>query len=499
MGDSQAAILVIDLGLTNCKAVVFSADGEILGRASAPYTIYYPAPGYVEQDPEEWWQAAASATCSLWETDPGLASRIECVSVTGHMHALVCLDKEGKPLANALVLGDRRSAGAAAEMVAELELPAIYQITGARMDASMPAAKIRWLKENAPEIYKNTWLFTGCKDAIRHQMTGDRLTDPIDACAMSLYDIQARSWSPELTHSAGVALDDLPEVHPPTELAGSLQETPANALGLKPGMPVVVGGGDDVEVLGNGLMAPGFSLEHLGTTGSILTCAGLPIYDPEMALELYPHAEPGLWVLGGSITAAGSALAWAAETLGYDSLDDALTVLSASSPEADGSLVFLPHLLGERSPNWEPRVRGAWIGLTATHTRDDMMQAAFEGVAYALKSMLERIEALVGEQEQITVVHRSNDSNDWLGMRANIFERPLGLLRTPEPTALGAMALAAVGIGLYGDLHEAVRAVTGLERLVQPETHAQSIYRQRYSVYQGVGAALLPVWTAGSP
>ncbi len=143
-------------------------------------------------------------------------------------------------------------------------------------------------------------------------------------------------------------------------------------------------------------------------------------------------------------------------------------------------------------------MRGAWVGLAVTHTREDMMQAAFEGVAYALKSMMERIESLVGRQEQIAVVQRSNDSDDWLAMRASIFGRPLGLLRTPEPTALGAMALAAVGIGVYRNVQNAVRAVTGLERLVQPEPRAQEIYSKRYHFYKEAGAALLPIWTGDS-
>lgn len=500
MAGSSTAILVIDLGLTHCKCVAFSTSGDILASATASYPTYHPASGYVEQDTEDWWRVVCNATATLWNAEPELASQIDVISVTGHMHALVCLNGEGAALGRALVLGDQRSANAANNIVREIELPKIYQITGARMDASMPLAKICWLLEHAPEVHKGTYLFTGCKDYLRHRLTGDRFTDSIDACATSLYDIRSRSWSPELVAIADIVRGQLPEVRGPTEIAGTLKNEPAHALGLRAGIPVVVGSGDDVEVLGNGLMSPGASLEHIGTTGSILTCHDHPAYDPNMALELYPHADPGLWVLGGSITTAGAALAWAAETLGYAELNECLAAMQMLGlPSTANPLIFMPHLLGERCPNWESHVRGAWLGLTATHTRDDLMRAAFEGVAYALKSVLERIEELVGEQRLITVAARPNDNPDWLHLRANVYERPLGLLRTSEPTALGAMILAAVGIGQYRNLGEAVQRVSGLESIVEPDSDVQTTYRQLYAMFQQLSAALLPVWTDRSP
>lgn len=495
MAKSSSAILVIDLGLTNCKSVVFSTRGDILASASASYPTYHPAPGCVEQDTGDWWQAVCKATNTLWDAQPELALQIDGISVTGHMHALVCLNRDGETLGRALVLGDQRSADAATEIIREIGLPNIYQMTGTRMDASMPVAKIRWLREHAPEIHKDTHLFTGCKDYLRFRLTGDRFTDPIDACATSLYDIRSRSWSPELLAAADIVQGQLPEVRDSTAAAGTLQTDPGNALGLQAGIPVVVGGGDDVEVLGNGLMSSGASLEHIGTTGSILTCHDSPVYDPNMALELYPHGDPSLWVLGGSITTAGAALAWAAETLGYAELDEGLGAFQKLKPSfVEDPLIFIPHLYGERCPNWEPRVRGAWVGLAATHTRDDLMRAALEGVACALKSVLERIEGLVGKQKLVTVAARSNDNPDWLHLRANVYGRPLGLMHTPEPTALGAMTLSAVEIGLYKNLREAVNQVTSLERTIEPDTNVQSTYQQLYTTYQQLSAALLPVW-----
>jgi xylulokinase len=494
------AILVFDLGLTNCKGIVFSASGEILGRASQAYPTYNPQPGFVEQNPDDWWKAICQVTSELWQLHPELAEKIDVISVTGHMHALVAEGSRGRTLERSLILGDQRSMQSAEQISSELGLPTIYHITGARMDASMPAAKIRWLKLNAPDIHRDTCLFLGCKDYIRRLLTGDALTDPIDACATSLYDIQKCSWSEELMKAAGISESQLPQVGSPVQVAGPLLKEPASRLGLKAGIPVILGTGDDVEVLGNGLMRAGQSLEHLGTTGSILTCVESPIYDPDMALELYPHAQPGLWVIGGSTTTAGSAMAWASQLLGYANLEAAFATLSkAQTPDEYGLPIFLPHLLGERSPCWQPLSRGSWIGLTTTHAQDDLMRAALEGTVFSLKHILERIELLAGVQEIISISGRLDENEAWLKLRANIYDRPLGLTQSTEPTALGAMILAAVGIGLYPDLGTAVAQTTTVDRCINPESVLAEAYAQSYALYSRALTMLTPYWTYANP
>ena len=488
------AILVFDLGLTNCKGIVFSAEGNILGRSTQAYPTYYPQPGFVEQNPDEWWKAICQVSSELWQLHPELATQIDAISVTGHMHALVAVGANGRTMEQALILGDQRSMQAAEQISAALSLPVIYHITGARMDASMPAAKIRWLKLNAPAIHRDTTIYLGCKDYIRRLLTGDALTDPIDACAMSLYDLQNGEWSPEIMAECGISQEQLPTIASSTQIAGKLLVSPAKELGLKPGIPVVVGGGDYIEVLGNGLMTGRKSLEHLGTTGSILTVSSSPTYDPEMALELSPHAQNGLWVLGGSITTAGAAMAWASQLLGFESLDMAFSALTTSNQTTDDLLVFLPHLLGERSPSWQPQSRGSWIGLTAKYNRNDLMRAAFEGTVYALKHILDRIESLIGMQDLITVSAREYENQPWLKLRANIYEKPLALLRSTEPTALGAMILASVGIGLFDSLDVAVQNIASIDYVLTPQIETASIYRRSFGNYQRALDTLQTYW-----
>ena len=486
-------ILVIDLGLTNCKCLVFSASGVILAFASHEYPTSFPQAGWVEQDPQDWWQVICKLTREVWNRQSGLERTIDAISVTAHMHALVCLDHRMNPLCNAIILGDQRSLEQANTITNEVGLETIYQVTGARMDASMPAAKIRWLKETSPDIFFKTALFTGAKDYIRGRMTGDRLTDPVDACAMSLYDLHARSWSQQMCAAAGVNVAFLPEIVQPIQIAGKLISQAAQDLGLQEGIPVVTGSGDDVEVIGNGLLHPGESLEHLGTTGSILSVTGTFVSDPQKSLEIYPHIDPSKWVIGGSITTAGAAISWVKQL--FDTQGKVSELFERVTPQVDTTPpIFIPHLSGMRCPGWDPKTKGAWIGLTPIHARADLVYAVFEGVAFALKEILERIQSLTGRQLALRVASRMDDFVNWLQTRADIYETPFSIIQSAEPTALGALMLATIGLGYHASLTEAVASLVTIKNTLAPDPiHSQALH-DRYADYQRAISALATYW-----
>ncbi len=336
-------------------------------------------------------------------------------------------------------------------------------------------------------VFKEIDLVVGCKDAIRQRMTGDRFTDPIDACATSLYDLEKGKWSEELVEFVGLNINCLPNILSPIAIAGQLRDEQAAQLGLPSGIPIVVGSGDDIEVLGYGLLHSGIVLEHMATTGSILTPIDKPFYDSEMALELYPHVQEGKWILGGSITMAGSALAWVAETLGYSSIDHAImSVFSNEDSLSEHSIIFIPHLQGERCPNWNPNTRGAWIGLTANTKKQDLMRASLMGVAYGLKSILVRIEKLHGNCKQIRVANKENELLGWLRLRANIYGKSIGIVSNSQPTSLGAMILASVAIGMYHDVEEAINYLVSLKTVIQPDELDVSYNQDGFSKFEQI-------------
>ncbi len=461
------ALLSIDVGLTNVKAVAFDPRGRLLARSSVAYRTRRPIPDAVEQAPAAWWSAVTGAVRRLPRAVRGSAVGI---GVTAHMHALVLVGPDGDSLGPALVLGDRRAAMDALELTQLLGADNIYAATGAELDASMPAAKARFVRREWRDEWVRTRWLLGCKDYIRLLLTGEVGTEPIDACATSLFNIRTSTWWPPLIEATGVADSMLPPVLAPWAVAGRIWPSAAETLGLEAGLPVAIGAGDDVIVLGFGLLDPGVAMEHIGTTGSIMAVADRPLADPLRGLELYPHVLPDRWVIGGSHTTAGAALGWVARLLGYPSVRAACEALEQQS--AQENIEFLPTLAGERFPARVPAARGAWVSMPLTVTREALMYAAFEGVAGALNEILTRIDLLAGHQTAVCVT--GSDDSGWLSLRARAYRRPLTISASPEPTALGLATLIAVAAGLFPDVRAAVGGMTDSSGVLQPDEYGHA-------------------------
>jgi xylulokinase len=486
--------------LTHAKSVLFSSDGDVIAMASVAYPTRRSTADRVEQNPDDWWTALRTGVADVAGSDPEPLARVAAIGVTGHMHALVLEDAGRRPIGPAFVLGDRRALAEADATMSELGGAAIWHVTGATLDPSMPAAELRWLGMNEPARLAQAVLVTGVKDHVRGRMTGDRLTEPIDACATSLYDLRSRSWSPDLVAAAGITTAQLPEIVGCDAPAGILGAGAARELGLTPGVPVIVGAGDDIEVLAGGLIQPGTAMEHLGTTGSILAVAREPVEDPDLALELYPHAIPGTWVVGGSMTAAGSALAWVAGLLGTP-VERLLAALEEPRLEVgvDDRLAFVPSLAGERCPVREPAARGAWLGLDSSFDRNRLAYAAFEGVAESLARILERLERMLGPQREVVISAGGLDLDPrWLALRAATYRHPLVLLDTVEPTALGLLAVVASGAGRYQDIESATRALARRGSRVEPDEELMRRAAGRRLERQASRLALSSAWSARS-
>jgi xylulokinase len=490
-GDAST-VLVLDVGMTNCKAVLFTLDGLIKARSAVPYPTYRPGPGLVEQLPTDWWAAAQQACIELWAGGESPRS-VLCVGTTAHMHALVDIGSNGEPLGPAMALGDHRALEDAAAITRKVGRSAVYSLTGATLDPSMPAAKISWLRRAEPDRWHRAWQYLSCRDYLVYMLTGQTLTEPIDACATSLYDIGARIWSSELLEAAGVNAGQLPAVVRADSIAGPLLPNPARELGLLSGIPVIVGAGDDIEVLGNGLIRPGQRLEHLGTTGSILAVVDRALYDPGEALELYPHTIDGLWVLGGSTTAAGAALEWASTALGYSSVEEAALCLKGALPGTEDAL-FLPHLAGARCPSRDPLARGAWVGLGPNLERDSLMRSAFEGVALSVQAILDRTELITGRGGEISVSGGDAAADPWLRLRAEVYQRPMAPVECPEPTALGVAILAMKSLGVFRDIESAVAGVVHHGQALVPSAVGQETVGPRREAYAAAYNGLKEVW-----
>lgn len=480
----QELILVIDVGSTNSKAVLCDLKGGIRGRGSAP------SGGGGPDRASGWWAAVRQAVAGVHELNAGASRHITAIIVTGHMHSLTALDGNGEvipvpaELRDPTLVRNERLAGNEQD---------IYRRTGARLFAGAPAVWLCRAGREYPELLRKAAVFLPCKDYIRFRLTGEPCTDPIDAAGTLLYNLLEKKWDAEIAGLVGINLRQLPPLRSSLEPAGFLRPEPARELGLKSGLPVITGAGDDIETLGGGLVRPGLCLEHLGTTGSMLICTDTPVFDPRMRLELYPHALDGLWVVGGSTNHAGSALSWARECFSTPACGRDAGLRTGARAGAIPGPLFLPYLSGERCPLWNHDVRGCFFGLDFSHTKQDLLQSVFEGVAFSLRHILETAGELGFSPDGIIAVDPSAAARPWLQLRANIYNRKLYVPLESDGAVLGSLLLAAAAVGAYSDLETAVKALIGDRKCIVPEAAAAAAYEELFSRYRRLSASSMQI------
>ena len=491
---ANPTVLTLDVGLTNCKASLFDVEGALVAQQSRAYPTSTPRPNRSEQDPADWWSALASATRELLAMPTCAGRELLAVSVTAHMHGLVALDKDLRALTPCFTLFDRRADDEASEIQRRLSPGEAYKRTGGRLEGYTPAAKIAWLRRHEPEVFSATRLFVAPKDALRIMLGGEPVTDPIDAAGALLYNLHDRGWDDVLAEAVGIDTGQLPPVQEPWTDAGVLSADAAAAFGLSTGLPLVTGAGDDVEVLGAGVVEPRQALEHIGTTGTILVCTERPAYDPNGVVEVYPHPVSGLYLAGGATNAAGRSLKWAAELLsgaGGPGGQLALTYPPrADDPEPP---TYLPLIKGERGLLWCSNATGAFTGLREEHGPADLALAVYEGVALSLKEIVAAVAAL-GERPQAIVSGTPLDDSPWSRLRGDCYGLPLHGLQADDLTGLGAAMLALVNRGVFASLTEAVERCATPASTVTPDPARAAHYDQKLEAYLSVVQALRPTF-----
>lgn len=474
MSSAQSgAILVLDLGTSRLKASLFTAGGTELATANSGYPTHAPESGLAEQYPRDWWDACIRAVRELW-TRGNHPDQVRIISVTGQMHGVVPVTADNTPLSPCLTLRDRRSAAYAARLRSELGEGRLYNITGARIDASSPPAKFLWYRYHT-DYFDRIHTFLAPKDWLRQHLTGGApVTDIVEAAGMVIYDVNSGDWSDEMAAAAEIRIDQLPLIQDCTRICGRLHAEAAHALGLSTDVQVVVGAADDVEFIGAGLLEPGDCLEHLGSTGSLLLTVDRPVDDSTGTMELYPHLIPGRWLIGGSTSSAGAALEWLRAALKTPDMLRLPPITDHVPP------LFLPYLSGERSPVWDSDVRATFWGLELGHTQADLIRAAFEGVAFSLRHLLDAL-CLVGIVPG-EIIAASTDDPAWSALRADTYGVPLCLLPGYDPTALGAALIGSCALGVYPDLLTAVRTAVRPGQRVEPRHDPR--LSDRYTEYR---------------
>ena len=486
-------ILAHDLGTTGNKATLFDGEGRLVGSAFAGYATHYPAPNWAEQEPEEWWRAVSQSSQQLLSATGVSATEIAAIGFSGQMMGCVPVDAAGQALRSCIIWADQRAQRQAAYMAERCGAAAIYRRNGHRASPAYTAPKMLWLRDEQPAIFAATRCFLQPKDYVIHRLTGALVTDYSDASGTLLFDLVTRRWIDEFLTALDLDPALLPALHPSTAVVGVVSRAAAAATGLAAGTPVVVGGGDgSCAGVGAGVIEPGDAYLNIGSSAWISIASSAPAPDPLERTVTFHHVHPERYCPMGTMQAAGGAREWAWQVL-HDG-DLALDALAATAPPGANGLLFLPHLMGERSPYWNPLARGAYVGLAMPHGKAELARAALEGVACNLRLILDCLAEATPGIRQMRFVGGGSRGGLLRQILADVFGMPIHVLALQgDATSWGAAVAAGVGVGLYDWSIAAARSQVAA--VVEPAPANSAIYAELLALFQASYTALNPVFT----
>ncbi|MSR40402.1 MAG: xylulokinase [Phycisphaerales bacterium] len=481
--------LGLDLGTTSTKAVLVDAEGALVAEASAEHPVAYPRAGWSEQSPEDWWTSSIAATHAVVALAGANAStRVAAIGLSGQMHGLVALDAQGAVLRPCILWNDSRSADICDRWMRAPGLATLLRTTGNRIFSGFQAPKLQWMKEHEPALFAATAHVLLPKDWLRYRLSGVMMGEPSDASGTGVFDCAHRTWSTELLSTLGFARSLFPDIAESPVHSSTLSSAAAHALGLRVGIGIAGGAGDQAAgAIGSGIVEEGTVSCVIGTSGVLFAPSAQWRATPHGELHAFCHAIPAKWHLMGVVLSAGGSLRWFRDHLATDAIAeasqrgvDAYDILAAraarSTPGARG-LVFLPYLTGERCPIPDAHMRGGFLGLDVTHTRDDIARAVFEGITFALAGNITVLRSLGLKVNRVRLSGGGAKSPFWRQLCADAFDAEIALLETDAGAAMGAAILAAVGAGAFASV-EAACAATVRERCsIMPGVDASRLAR----------------------
>lgn len=490
-------VLGIDVSTTATKAVLVDGSGAVVGVGASEYGFDIPRPGWSEQDPALWWDGAVAAIRSVLSSTGIAGADVASIGLTGQMHGLVLLDAAGEVLRPAILWNDQRTQRQCDEIRTVIGRERLIELTGNDALTGFTAPKILWVRDEEPDVYARVRNILLPKDYVRFRLTGERATDCADGSGTILFDLAARTWSAEVVEALGIDPAWLPTVAEGPSVTGVIRADAAAATGLRAGTPVVAGGGDQsANAVGMGVVEPGQMALSLGTSGVVFVATDRPIVEPEGRLHAFCHAAPGRWHLMGVMLSAAGSLQWFRDALAPGVPFGDLVERAASVPAGSDGLLFLPYLVGERTPYPDPDARGAWVGLTVRHGFPHMTRAVLEGVALGLRDSLELIRSSIdGSIPSIRASGGGTRSALWRQILADVLDVPVTTTATAEGAAYGAAVLAAAGAGWYGSVAEAANAFVEPVATCEPGPD-RAAYDAAYEVYRSLYPALRPAFHA---
>ncbi|MGH9647103.1 MAG: xylulokinase [Bryobacteraceae bacterium] len=488
--------LGVDIGTGGSRALLLDANGKEAAAVSVPHqdmTMHQPL--WAEQDPGDWADAAFVAIRGALAAAGASGKEIRGVGVSGQMHGLVILDRDHQVIRPALIWCDQRSQPQVDWINEHLGDSKMLEWTANPVLTGFTLPKLLWVRDHEPQQFARVRHLLLPKDYVRFRLTGELATDVSDASGTALFDVARRRWSLEAADGLGLDRSILPTAYESSDVTGTISEEAAKMTGLAAGTPVAGGGGDQASgAVGNGIVQPGAVSCTLGTSGVVFAHMEEVVYDPQGRVHTFCHAVRDKWHVMGVTQGAGLSLQWFRNQLAPGVSYDELLAEAAQSPPGAHGLYWIPYLMGERTPHLDAAARGGWIGLTAKHTRADLIRALIEGISYSQKDGLDLIAAMGVNAASVRASGGGARSRVWRQILADVFGTPVATLASQEGAALGAAILAMVATGEYTSVPEACEAIVRDQETVEPRREEVRIYAAGHAVYRSLYPALKPLF-----
>lgn len=476
----------VDLGTSSVKLLLMDENGKVLKITSKEYDLYFPNPGWSEQNPTDWWEQSLAGLKELTENCD--KSQIRGISFGGQMHGLVILDKNDRVIRPAILWNDGRTQKQTDYLNNEIGKDRLSKLTGNIAFAGFTAPKILWVRENEPENFARIDKLMLPKDYLAYMLTGVMSTDYSDASGMLLLDVEHKCWSNEMLEICGVKEEWLPKLYESYQITGRLRAEVAEELDFPKDCIVAAGAGDNAAAaVGTGTVGTGRCNLSLGTSGTLFISADEFGVDANNALHSFDHANGRFHLMGCMLSAASCNKWWMEEILKTDdfAVEQApIDKLSREGRLGENKVFFMPYLMGERSPYNNPAARAAFIGMSMDTNRADMLQAVFEGVAYGLRDSLEVARKLGAAPQRATICGGGAKSPLWRKIVANIMNLSIDTVEVEEGPAYGGAILAAVADGRYASVEEACKAIVKRKDTTEPEADLVDKYEKNYQRYR---------------
>ena len=475
-------ILAVDIGTSSCKSTVFDRSGKAIVSSSCDYPVYYPAPGYAEQKPDDWWNGFCKVMGKMLAIVK--PSEIAAVGIAGQGWSAIAVDKSGEVLFNNPIWMDSRAEDDCTKITCQVPPEEIFNLCGNQVAPMYTTPKILWFERQYPDVFKRMYKVLQSNSYFVYKLTGQFTQDTSQGYGLHFFDMMSCKWDCDMALAMGINPNIMPDLYSPSQVVGTITWAAAKATGLLEGTPVVAGGLDAAcSTLGAGVVEPGQTQAQGGTAGGMSLCLDKYIAHPKLIMGR--HVVENRWLLQGGTVGGGGTLRWLKENIlgiGYEEMSS----LAAASPVGSGGLIFLPYMSGERSPIWDKNAQGVYFGLDYSKDKKDITRAIMEGVAFSLLHNVEAALEADGEISSFNLVGGVANSPIWLQILADVTGKPINIPSSDTGTNLGAAILAGIGVGIYKNAQEAVQETVNIQNTYFPNTNNHEAYQKYYKIFRSL-------------